>query len=83
VHHGSQEKYINKNYGATFIFWDRLFGTYQAEEEQAEYGITSPIEHKANALYLNFHEYADIWKDMKGAKGFRKNCSSCLAILSM
>jgi sterol desaturase/sphingolipid hydroxylase (fatty acid hydroxylase superfamily) len=72
VHHGSQEKYINKNYGATFIFWDRLFGTYQAEEEQAEYGLTSPIEHKMNPLYLNFHEYSDIWKDMRGAKGFKK-----------
>ncbi len=34
VHHGSQEKYINKNYGATFIFWDRMFGTFQPEEEQ-------------------------------------------------
>jgi sterol desaturase/sphingolipid hydroxylase (fatty acid hydroxylase superfamily) len=72
VHHGSQEKYINKNYGATFIFWDRMFGTYQKEEEQAVYGITHPIEHKANPLYINFHEYADIWKDLKTAKGFRK-----------
>lgn len=72
VHHGSQEKYINKNYGATFIFWDRLFGTYQPEEEQAEYGLTSPVEHKMNPLYLNFHEYSDIWKDIKGAKGFKQ-----------
>ena len=72
VHHGSQEKYINKNYGATFIFWDRLFGTYQKEEEQALYGITTNIENKANPLHLNFHEYVDMWKDVKSAKGFRK-----------
>jgi sterol desaturase/sphingolipid hydroxylase (fatty acid hydroxylase superfamily) len=72
VHHGSQEKYINKNYGATFIFWDRLFGTYQREEEQAKYGITTNIEHKANPLHLNFHEYADMWKDVKAAKGLRR-----------
>lgn len=72
VHHGSQEKYINKNYGATFIFWDRLFGTYQKEEEQAEYGITNNIENKANPLHLNFHEYIDMWKDVKAAKGLRK-----------
>ncbi|GAA4302744.1 sterol desaturase family protein [Compostibacter hankyongensis] len=76
VHHGSQEKYIDKNFGATFIFWDRLFGTYQPEEEQVIYGITSPLpkEKKANPLYLNFHEYLDIWKDVKKAKGFRKKC---------
>ena len=72
VHHGSQEKYINKNYGATFIFWDRLFGTYQKEEEQARYGITTNIEQKANPIYLNFHEYRDIWKDVLSAKGFRR-----------
>ena len=72
VHHGSQEKYINKNYGATFIIWDRMFGTYQKEEEQAIYGLTHGLEEKANPLYINFHEYADIWKDLKRAKGFRK-----------
>ena len=71
VHHGSQEKYINKNYGATFIIWDRLFGTYQPEEEQAIYGITTSLEHKANPIYINFHEYMDIWEDMKNAKGFK------------
>lgn len=72
VHHGSQEKYINKNYGATFIFWDRMFGTYQAEEEQAIYGLTHELEHRGNPLYVNFHEYIDMWRDMKNAKGLRK-----------
>jgi sterol desaturase/sphingolipid hydroxylase (fatty acid hydroxylase superfamily) len=72
VHHGSQEKYINKNYGATFIFWDRLFGTYQKEDEQAVYGLTHELEDKSNPFYVNFHEYIDIWKDLKVAKGFRR-----------
>jgi len=71
VHHGSQEKYINKNYGATFIIWDRIFGTYQPEEEQVQYGVTHPIEHKSNPLYINFHEYIDMWKDVKKAKGLK------------
>ncbi len=72
VHHGSQEKYINKNYGATFIIWDRMFGTYQEEEEQVIYGITTNIENKANPIIINFHEYVDMWKDVKGAKGFKR-----------
>lgn len=72
VHHGSQEKYINKNYGATFIFWDRIFGTYQKEEEKARYGITTEVGSKANPLILNFHEYCDIWKDIKSTKSFRR-----------
>ena len=72
VHHGAQEKYINKNYGATFIFWDRMFGTFQEEEEQAVYGFTHNITNKSNPLVLNFHEYADMWKDIKSTKSLRK-----------
>lgn len=72
VHHGCQEKYINKNYGATFIIWDRMFGTYQKEEEQAVYGITSNIPHKANPLYINFHEVMEIVKDVRLATSWKE-----------
>jgi sterol desaturase/sphingolipid hydroxylase (fatty acid hydroxylase superfamily) len=65
VHHGSQAKYINKNYAATFILWDRLFGTYQAEEEPVIYGITKALPEKSNPLHINFHEYYDILRDLK------------------
>jgi sterol desaturase/sphingolipid hydroxylase (fatty acid hydroxylase superfamily) len=72
VHHGSQDEYLDKNYGATFIIWDRMFGTYQKEEAPVKYGLTTPISNKANPFYINFHEYMDMWKDVKAAKGWRK-----------
>ena len=72
VHHGSQEKYIDKNFGATFIIWDRLLGTYQPEEEPPIYGITTNIGQKANPLHINFHEVLDIIRDVKSARGFRR-----------
>ena len=72
VHHGSQEKYINKNYAATFIFWDRMFGTFQEEEEQVKYGITTEVPSKVNPLVLNFHEYKDMWEDIKSTKSFKQ-----------
>jgi sterol desaturase/sphingolipid hydroxylase (fatty acid hydroxylase superfamily) len=72
VHHGSQEKYIDKNFGATFILWDRIFKTYQPEEEQSIYGITANIQHKSNPLHINFHEYSDMIKDVRRAAGWRK-----------
>lgn len=72
VHHGSQEKYINKNYGATFIIWDRMFGTYEPEGEKAIYGLTTKLEKKGNPIHVNFHEYQDMWKDIKKARGWRK-----------
>jgi sterol desaturase/sphingolipid hydroxylase (fatty acid hydroxylase superfamily) len=29
VHHGSNARYIDRNYAGVFIVWDRLFGTYR------------------------------------------------------
>jgi sterol desaturase/sphingolipid hydroxylase (fatty acid hydroxylase superfamily) len=71
VHHGSQAKYINKNYGATFIIWDRIFGTYQEENEKVVYGLTHNIDNKANSIYINFHEYIDMARDVKQAKDLK------------
>lgn len=41
VHHGSNEIYLDKNYGGVLMVWDRLFGTYQPETETPRYGITT------------------------------------------
>ncbi len=41
VHHGSNEKYIDKNYGGMLIIYDRLFGTYEPETDKVEYGVTT------------------------------------------
>jgi len=74
VHHGSQPKYINKNYGATFIIWDRIFGTYQPEDEPVKYGITKNLEHahKHDPIHINFHEYVDMLRDIKKARTWRE-----------
>lgn len=72
VHHGMQKKYRNKNFGATFMIWDRLFGTYQNEEEQVKYGTTHNIKYKVNPIYINFHEFVEIWKDIIRARSFKK-----------
>ena len=71
VHHGSQEKYINKNYGATFILWDRLFGTYQEETERPIYGITDNIKKKNDPFHINFHEYGEMFKDVRRSRSWR------------
>ena len=65
VHHGRNPGYIDRNYGGTLIVWDRLFGTFVAEDEQAppEYGITRPV-HSRNLLVLWTHEYVDLFRAM-------------------
>ncbi len=60
VHHGRDPKYIDKNYAGVFIIWDRLFGTFQAEEERPHYGITKPLR-SWNPVYANFAHYIDLW----------------------
>lgn len=61
VHHARDPKYIDKNHGAVFIIWDRIFGTYKEEEEEPTYGITTPL-HSYNPVWGNFHHWADMWK---------------------
>ncbi|NNF01066.1 MAG: sterol desaturase family protein, partial [Bacteroidia bacterium] len=63
VHHATNAKYIDKNYGSTFIIWDRMFGTFQPEEEQAIYGITKPVN-SHNPVYLVFHAWMEMFRDL-------------------
>ena len=67
VHHGSNEQYLDKNYGGILMIWDKLFGTFQREEEKVVYGLTKNI-HTNNPLKINFIEFAYIWKDVKKCK---------------
>ncbi len=53
VHHGVQEQYLDKNYGAILIIWDRIFGTYEREEERVVYGTTTPLA-SYNPVWANF-----------------------------
>lgn len=72
VHHGSQEKYLDKNFGATFMIWDHIFGSFQYEEEQPVYGLTTPPTNKTNPFVLNFHEYKDMLYDVKHSDGIKE-----------
>ncbi len=67
VHHGRNPKYLDKNYGSTFIIWDRIFGTFQPEMEQADYGILEQPK-GFNPITLNFHVWQDIVKNMTQSK---------------
>lgn len=59
VHHGVQDQYLDKNYGAIFIVWDRLFGTFECEEETPLYGTTVPLA-SYNPVWANLKLLADI-----------------------
>lgn len=46
VHHGINEKYIDKNFGKMLVLWDILFGTYEKETERVNFGVTDPENEK-------------------------------------
>jgi hypothetical protein len=69
VHHGSNPKYIDKNHAGTLIIWDRMFGTFQNEEEEVVYGITKPLG-SWNPVWANFHYWAELYSSSKNAQGF-------------
>jgi alkylglycerol monooxygenase len=70
VHHASNEKYLDKNFGDMFTFWDRLFGTFQSEEEKPKYGLTHPLK-SYSFLWQHFHYYFEIIELWKQSKGFK------------
>jgi sterol desaturase/sphingolipid hydroxylase (fatty acid hydroxylase superfamily) len=43
VHHGSDPEYLDKNYAGMLIVWDRMFGTFQPEEESPTYGTIEAL----------------------------------------
>ncbi len=71
VHHGRDPKYIDRNYGGILIVWDRLFGTFQEEEEAPDYGVTDPL-HTYNAVWANLAFYARLADASRRARGFEK-----------
>jgi alkylglycerol monooxygenase len=62
VHHGRNPKYLDKNYAGTLIVWDRMFGTFQVEEEEPVYGLTKPLN-SWNPLWANLHVWRDLFRD--------------------
>jgi alkylglycerol monooxygenase len=64
VHHASDEKYLDKNYGDVLIIWDKLFGTFKKEEEEPKYGLTKPLN-TYSFLWQHFHFAIEMWLAIK------------------
>ena len=70
VHHAINAEYIDKNYSAIFIIWDKLFGTFQDEipDNPPVYGIKKAVA-SWNPFIINFlHLWQliqDTWRTQK------------------
>jgi len=79
VHHAVNEGYVDRNYGGILVVWDRLFGTFQEEDERCVYGTRTPLN-SWDPLWANLEVYAGLgatawrtprWRD-KLAVWFKK-----------
>ena len=72
AHHAQNALYMDRNYGGVFIIWDRLFGTFQ-EEDDAEpviFGVTTPL-HSWNPLWANWQFYGQLLADAQRTERWR------------
>ncbi len=75
VHHGTNPQYIDKNYAGSLIIWDKLFGTFEPEDEPVVYGVTEPLD-SWNPFYANIKVVNDI---LYYGKGFKNKLYTLLA----
>jgi len=69
AHHAQNALYMDRNYGGVFIIWDRLFGSFQEEDdnEPVIFGVTTPLA-SWNPLWANLQFYAQLWEDARRAE---------------
>jgi sterol desaturase/sphingolipid hydroxylase (fatty acid hydroxylase superfamily) len=70
VHHGSQSQYLDRNYAGVLIVWDRLFRTFEPEDERVVYGLTKNIS-THNPFKVATHELVALARDVRGASRWR------------
>ena len=74
VHHGSNEQYIDKNYGNLLIIWDRMFGTFEQEEEAVKFGLVNNVN-TYNPTKITFMAWSSMIDDIKNKNNFRQMLS--------
>ncbi len=68
VHHAINPQYLDRNYAGILIIWDRLFGSFEPEQERPVYGTTKPLQ-SYNAVWANVDHLANIARKAAGVRG--------------
>ncbi|HYV74103.1 MAG TPA: sterol desaturase family protein, partial [Candidatus Binatia bacterium] len=71
VHHATNPQYIDRNHAGILIIWDRMFGSFEPEQETCVYGLTANIN-SFNPLRIAFHEWIDIGRDLRNARSWHE-----------
>ena len=78
VHHAVNPEYLDRNYAATFILWDQLFGTLRREEAAPVYGISHPLR-SFNPVWAQVQPLWGLWQAARKAPSWREAVRFLLA----
>lgn len=70
VHHGVDEAYLDRNYGGVLLIWDKLFGSFQPEQQRPTYGTTVPLR-SYNPLWGNAQHLHRVYRLARAASSWR------------
>lgn len=74
VHHGNNRRYLDRNHGSILIVWDKLFGTFQSEDEPVTYGLTTNID-TFDPRRIAAHEHVRMLRDVANSTNWRDRLS--------
>ncbi|GIX72476.1 alkylglycerol monooxygenase, partial [Caerostris extrusa] len=74
VHHGRNRYCIDKNYAGVLIIWDRMFGTFEPENEEVVYGLTHPIN-SFEPIYIQTSHFMHMWRTFWSTEGLMNKLS--------
>ena len=80
VHHSSEARHLDRNYGGVLIVWDRLFGSFTAEpaEGLARYGVVgAPSDASLRGVVL--HPWLKLSERVRGARSLKAKAAALLA----
>jgi len=66
VHHGTNDIYINKNFGGILMIWDHIFGTYQVElaDNKPQFGLAPALPRPSNVFDIALGQFRGIAKGL-------------------
>jgi sterol desaturase/sphingolipid hydroxylase (fatty acid hydroxylase superfamily) len=72
VHHATNARYLDANYGGITMLWDHLFGSYVPEraDDPPRYGLITQVN-SHNPLRIAFHEWIRIAQDLRASTRVR------------
>ena len=68
IHHATNPAYLDKNFAGILVVWDKMFGTYVEEKEEAVYGVLRKnYSYCPNKIFFQY--WSVLWNHTRMLKG--------------